>query len=243
LFLSHCRGFCLLLFLMGSVSFWWNVSLWLHYVTVFQSWVVLTSLRVLWYVFDVLDVLLVGLSCCLVGFLLWVFVACVGSPFLLYCSCCSSVCCWCGTFLMFFEVLLAGLSCFNVRFPPVEIRCFCCLCGLPSFVYSCLPSVCWCGCVASSGLVVGFLGLRSLLRWNLVTVRVFPLSFRVSEQFDTSQEVHAAAVSYSTHETICVTCLHIAVPESHISFQEQDWGPLPVRLWDVCCHHDQSDTL
>ena len=138
--------------------------------------------------------------------------------------------CWQGCHVLMFGFLLWKFVVFVV-------------CGLPSFVYSCLPSVCWCGCVASSGLVVGFLGLRSLLRWNLVTVRVFPLSFRVSEQFDTSQEVHAAAVSYSTHETICVTCLHIAVPESHISFQEQDWGPLPVRLWDVCCHHDQSDTL
>ena len=54
------------------------------------------------------------------------------------------------------------------------------VCGLPSFVYSCLFSVCWCGCVSSSGLVVGFLGLLSLLRCNSVPVRVFPLSFRVS---------------------------------------------------------------
>ena len=57
-----------------------------------------------------LDVLLVGLSCCVVGFLLWVFVAFVGSPFYVVLLVGLS-CCLVGFFLWVFVAFLASLYC------------------------------------------------------------------------------------------------------------------------------------
>jgi hypothetical protein len=134
-------------------------SLWLHYVTVLlRIEFYLLLLIVLWHVFGVLGVLLLGLSCCVVGFLLWVFVVFVGSPcfvvLLVGLSCCrvgfflwvfvvflgspllcysrrSSVRCWCGTLLMFWMFSWQGCRVPMFGLTPVGIRCFAVYAGSP----------------------------------------------------------------------------------------------------------------